>query len=101
MSGPEGIRHFPPAPDVPFEDAVTRQLLALDNALSASRAKAVIADRGEDDVRRALLATRRARPDDVLAFFAAALGPAVPRDRITQGRSETAPLRAVEDPYAT
>ena len=101
LSGPEGIRRFPPAADVPFEDAVVRQLAALDRGINAMRVKDAIAERREEDVRRALLATRRTRPDDVLGYFLAALGPAVPRERVTPGAPAGTPLRAVEDPYAT
>jgi hypothetical protein len=56
--------------------------------------------RREDDVRRALLATRRARPADVLAFFAVRLGRAVVREAPTDGGPAVTPLRTVEDPYA-
>ncbi len=100
MSGPDGIKRFPPAPDVPFEDAVTRQLVALDKTISTGKVKDAIADRREEDVRRALLATKRTQPDDVLGYFVAALGPAVPRERIVRDAGATAPLRSVEDPYA-
>ena len=101
MSGPDGIKRFPPTPDVPFEDAVTWQLVALDRTISAGRVKDAIAGRREEDVRRALLATKRTQPDDVLGYFVAALGPAVPRERIARDAGATAPLRSVEDPYAT
>lgn len=101
LSGPEGIRRYPPAADVPFEDAVVRQLAALDRGINAMRVKDAIAERRDEDVRRALLATRRTRPDDVLGYFLAALGPAVPRERVIPGAPAGTPLRAVEDPYAT
>jgi hypothetical protein len=101
LSGPEGIRRYPPAADVPFEDAVVRQLAALDRGINAMRVKDAIAERRDEDVRRALLATRRTRPDDVLGYFVAALGPAVPRERVIPGAPAGTPLRAVEDPYAT
>jgi len=65
------------------------------------RVKDAIAGRRDEDVRRALLATRRTRPDDVLGYFLAALGPAVPRERVIPGAPAGMPLRAVEDPYAT
>jgi len=101
LSGPDGIRRYPPAADVPFEEAVVRQLAALDRAINASRVKDAIAGRRDEDVRRALLATRRTRPDDVLGYFLGALGPAVPRERVIPGAPAGTPLRAVEDPYAT
>ena len=101
LSGPDGIRQYPPAGDVPFEDAVVRQLAAIDRGINTMRVKDAIAGRRDEDVRRALLATRRARPDDVLGYFLAALGPAVPRERVVPGTPAATPLRAVEDPYAT
>jgi hypothetical protein len=102
LQGRQGVERFPPAEDVPFADAIIRQLASLDRRVPAQRVRDLIADRREDEVRRALLATRRARPDDVFAFFAARLGPAVRRERIPpEGPSPAAvPLRVVEDPYA-
>jgi len=66
----------------------------------ASRARDLITGRREDDVRRALLATRRARPDDVLAYFSARLGAAVGREAPNSAPAAVTPLRPVEDPYA-
>jgi hypothetical protein len=101
LSGPEGVRRFPPAADVPFEEAVVRQLASLDPKVPAVRVRDAIADRREDDVRRALLATKRTEPTDVLRYFVAALGPAVARERVTSRAPVGSPLRSVEDPYAT
>jgi hypothetical protein len=53
---------------------VARQLRGLDRRVSADAVRALIDGRREDDVRRALGATRRERPDDALAFFTACLG---------------------------
>jgi DNA helicase HerA-like ATPase len=100
LAGRQGVERFPPAADVPFADAIARQLSALDRRVAPQRVKDLIAGRREDDVRRALLATRRARPADVLAFFTARLGRAVPRDAPTDGGPAVTPLRTVEDPYA-
>jgi hypothetical protein len=85
---------------VPFEEAVVRQLTALDRQLSGGRIRDAIADRREEDVRRALLATKRTRPDDVFGYFATALGPSVTRRRVPEGSTGPRPLRSVEDPYA-
>ena len=101
LSGPEGLRRFPPAADVPFEEAVVRQLAALDRSASASRIRDVIAGRPEEDVRRALLATRRVRPDDVMSYFTASLGPVVLKEEVGPAARGTTPLRSVEDPYAS
>jgi hypothetical protein len=99
LSGPEGIKRYPPAADVPFDEAVARQLAALDRRIPLPRVRDAIAGRREDDVRRALLATKRTAPDDVFGYFMAALGPAVPRERVAPAVPVT-PLRSVEDPYA-
>ena len=70
----EGIERFPPAAELPFADAVARQLRGLDRRVSADAVRALVDGRREDDVRRALGATRRERPAEVLAFFSACLG---------------------------
>jgi len=100
LAGRQGVDRYPPAADVPFADAVVRQLLMLDRRVTPGRARDLIAGRREDDVRRALLATRRARPADVLAFFAARLGAAVGREAARAAPAAVTPLRRVEDPYA-
>ncbi|MFQ6045289.1 MAG: ATP-binding protein [Gemmatimonadales bacterium] len=99
LNGPEGLKRFPPSADVPFEEAIVRQLAAMDRRASPSRIKDVIAGRREEDVRRALLVTRRVRPDDAVAYFTAALGPVVRSQEIDSTRPATTPLRSVEDPY--
>jgi DNA helicase HerA-like ATPase len=100
LSGPEGVRRYPPAADVPFDEAVVQQLATLDRRISTATVRDLIAGRRDDDVRRALLVTRRTRPDDVLGYFSAALGPEVARREIEGGRGTSGRLRAVEDPYA-
>jgi hypothetical protein len=85
---------------VSFEDAVARQLAQLDRGVPPNRVKDLIAGRREDDVRRALLATRRARPKDVLAFFRARLPAQVERQDIARPRGAPATVRPVDDPYA-
>ncbi len=101
LQGPAGVKRFPPAADVPFEEAVVRQLTALDKRIPPARIRDCIAGRREDDVRRALLATARTRPDDVEGYFTASLGPAVRREAAGRDQDATTPLRSVEDPYAT
>ena len=68
---------FPPAAEVPFLQAVARRLRALDPSLSTAKVAALVDGRSEDDVRRALHATERARPADPLSFFRSCLGKAV------------------------
>jgi hypothetical protein len=99
LTGPEGIAQFPPASDVPFDDAVVRQLAALDRRVAPARIKDLISGRREEDVRRALLATKRVRPEDVTGFFTSSLGPAVQRERVERPAGPK-PLKHVEDPYA-
>jgi DNA helicase HerA-like ATPase len=97
MSGRAGVERFPPAPDLPFLQAVARQLRALDPGITAVRLEPLIEGRREDDVRRALHATRRTRPDNVLAYFTAQLGTRVARE-VVAGRGVTG-LKKVSDPY--
>jgi hypothetical protein len=70
----EAIERFPPCAELPFADAVARQLRGLDRRVSSDAVRALVDGRREEDVRRALGATRRERPDDALAFFTACLG---------------------------
>jgi len=99
LRGRDGVERFPPAADLPFEEAVVRQLVRLDRRIRPNQVKDLIADRGEEDVRRALAAVRRTRPDDALAYFRRALGarvaPAAPR-----AREAVPPLNPISDePY--
>jgi hypothetical protein len=97
MSGRVGVERFPPAPELPFPQAVARQLRALDPAITAAKLEPLIEGRREDDVRRALHATRRARPDNVLGFFTAHLGKRVERE-VATGKGVVG-LKKVGDPY--
>ncbi|MEO8138856.1 MAG: ATP-binding protein [Gemmatimonadota bacterium] len=98
LPGRIGVERFPPAPELPFGQAVARQLRALDPTLSFAKVEPLLEGRREEDVRRALHATRRTRPENVLAYFTAQLGKRVER--------EVAPARGVPglkkstDPYA-
>src|SRR3954467_9345324 len=74
LNSREGIERFPPAADLPFADAVARQMRQLDRRVSADAIRALIEGRREEDVRRALAATRRERPADATAYFTACLG---------------------------
>ena len=89
---------FPPAADLPFGQAVARQLRSLDSSITTSRVEALIEGRREEDVRRALHATRRTRPERVLGFFASQLGNRVERE-VVPTRVVPA-LRKSDDPYA-
>ncbi|HWA16942.1 MAG TPA: hypothetical protein VG817_10940 [Gemmatimonadales bacterium] len=97
LPGRLGVERFPPAPELPFPLAVARQLRALDPAILPASVETLIDGRREDDVRRALHATRRTRPANVLAFFTAQLGRRVERE-VPQARS-VAPVPRSDDPY--
>ncbi len=98
LGGREGIERFPPAVELPFADAVARQLRGLDRRVSADAVRALIDGRREDDVRRALGVTRRERPDDVLAFFTACLGRRVNGEVVASRRAVPA-VRRSDDSY--
>ena len=99
LRGRDGVERFPPAADLPFADAVVRQLVRLDRGVRPNLVKDLIADREEEDVRRALGAVRRARPSDVLAYFRAALGGRV-RAEAPRARTGVPPLNPIsEEPY--
>lgn len=100
LGGPQGLERFPPQADVSFEDAVVRQLTTLDRRAAPARIRDAMAGHREEDVRRALLATRRSRPKDVVGYFAASLGPTVRRQTAPR-HDGPAPLKSVEDPYAS
>src|SRR5213083_4555 len=99
LRGRDGVERFPPAADLPFEDAVVRQVVKLDRRIRPNQVKDLIADRLEQDVRRALAAVRQARPEDPLALFRRLLG-----GRVTAGpaaaRERVPPLNPISDePY--
>src|SRR5260370_27694895 len=62
LRGRDGVERFPPAPDLPFEDAVVRQLVRLDRRIRPNLVKDLIADRRPEDVRRAVAAGRPEAP---------------------------------------
>lgn len=100
LTGREGIARFPPSPDLPFADAVVRQLRSLDRRISGDGVRELVQGRAEDDVRRALIAARRAQPDDVLAYFRAALGRPVAAEQPAARRHAVRPVPMPSDPYA-
>jgi DNA helicase HerA-like ATPase len=98
LNSREGIERFPPAAELPFADAVARQMRALDRRVSADAVRTLIDGRREEDVRRALAATRRERPVDVYSFFTACLGRRVPGE-VSAARRAVPALRRVDDTY--
>ncbi len=100
LTGREGVERFPPAAELPFADAVARQLRQLDRRISVDDVRARVEGRRDDDVRRALAATRRARPEEPMAYFVAALGRRVQAEVVQQRRPVT-PIASSADPYGT
>jgi len=99
LRGRDGMGRFPATVDLPFEDAVARQLVQLDRRVRPNQVKDLIADRTEEDVRRALAAVRQKRPEDVLAVFRKALGGRVAPD-VPRERRAVPPLNPISDePY--
>ena len=99
LRGRDGVERFPPAPDLAFEDAVVRQLVKLDRRVRPSQVKDAIADRREEDVRRALAYTRQTRPEDAFATFRQQLGSRVAAVR-APARERVPPLNPIADePY--
>ena len=99
LSGRDGIERFPPRPDLEFADAVVRRLRALDATLSGNRITDVIAGRREEDIRKALNATVRARPEQPLAFFVKCLGREVRPETVAPRAGGVRPVRTSGDPY--
>jgi hypothetical protein len=100
LRGRDGVERFPPAADLPFDEAVVRQLVRLDRKIRPNQVKDLIADRVPDDVRRALAATRRARADDPWGFFRRALGHRVAAPPPDRAREAVPPLNQIsDDPY--
>jgi DNA helicase HerA-like ATPase len=98
LNSREGIERFPPAVELPFGDAVVRQIRQLDRRVPVEAVRALIDGRREEDVRRALAATRRERPADVSAFFTACLGRRAASGEIIQ-RHPVPALHRVDDSY--
>jgi len=99
LRGRDGIARFPPAADLPFEDAVVRLMLRIDRGIAPNRVKDLIGGRTPEDVRAAVAAVRRTRPADALAFLRRALGDRVAADAPRE-REAVPPLSPIgDDPY--
>ncbi len=98
LSGREGVERFPPRAELPFGDAVARRLRTLDRSLTRDRILEVVAGRREEDVRRALNATIRKRPEEPLAFFVRTLGREVPTETV-RSREGIKPVKTSGDLY--
>jgi uncharacterized protein len=98
LNSREGIERFPPAAELPFVAAVVRQLRQLDRRVSPDAVEALIDGRKQEDVRRALAATRRERPQDAYAFFTSCLGRRVNGEVVAPRRGIPA-LKHADEPY--
>ncbi|HEX7023736.1 MAG TPA: hypothetical protein VF187_02870, partial [Gemmatimonadales bacterium] len=92
LSGREGVERFPPAAELPFGEAVARRLRVLEPGLATQRVLDALDGRREDDVRRALAATIRARPEQPFPFFVKCLGREV-RPEAARQRAGIQPVR--------
>jgi hypothetical protein len=98
LNGREGIERFPPSAELPFEEAVVKQIRQLDRRVSGDTIRVMIEGRRTEDVRRALAVTRRERPQDVAVFFAACLGRRVGGEVMAPRRGIPA-LKHADEPY--
>ncbi len=70
LRGPDGIRMYPPAEDLPLEEAVWRNLSRLDSTISRNEVKDVVTATGDaEEVIRAMNVTLQRMPDDPGAHF--------------------------------
>lgn len=99
LNGREGVGRYPPAPELPFPEAAVRRIKALDPSTPSDRVRALVEGRREEDVRRALHATERARPAEPIAFFVKCLGRAVESETRSPRRGVPGVPRG-DDPYA-
>jgi DNA helicase HerA-like ATPase len=104
LPGREGVRRFEPGADLPFEEAVARQLRRLDARLPINELKDLIFGREIEEVLLALHRTQQARPEHVLAFFRAYLKKQPPREvipaRSGHPLSNPPSILVPDDPYA-
>jgi hypothetical protein len=98
LGGREGIERFPPVTELAFADAVARQLRGMDRRVTADAVRALVLGRREDEVRRALAATRRERATEPLAFFTACLGRRV-NGEVLQGRRGIPAVKRADEGY--
>lgn len=95
LSGRDGVRKFEPVDDLPFEDAIARQLRRLDRSVPLNQVKDLIAGRDREEVIGALHRAQQTKPDNVLAFFRAHLKKQPPQEVVA-----AAAVEVPEDPYA-
>jgi len=100
MTGRLGVERFAPEEDLPFEDAVVRQLRRLDRRIPVTEVKDLISGRDEAEVLTALHRTQQVQPADVLAYFRSCLKKKVQREVVPAGGVPDRGVPVVDDPYA-
>jgi len=100
LTGRQGVERFAPEEDLPFEEAVVRQLRLLDRRIPVTEVKDLIAGRDEAKVLTALHRTQQVKPADVLAFFRSCLKKKVQREVVPAGGAAQRSVPVVDDPYA-
>ena len=74
LRGPDGVNIFPPAEDLPLEEAVFLRLSDLDRSITREQVRAIIADVGDEkEIVRAVNLTLQKRPDDPMSYFRSAV----------------------------
>lgn len=105
LRGPDGVKMFPPAPELPLEEAVFAQLVKVDGGITRVQVRDAVqsADGDEDDVIRAMNLTLQKRPDDPASFFRRCIRM---KAKIGQAQSDRPSLEIVsqpdpDDPFAS
>ena len=69
LSGRDGVELFPPAEELPFDDAVVALLQRRDKTVNAEAVRGLIEGRPPIEVRRAISKVALHQPEDVLGYF--------------------------------
>ena len=96
LRGPDGVKMFPPADDLPLDEAVWRNLSRLDGGLSRADVKDVVAGASDpEEIVRAMNMTIQRVPEDAMSFFRNA----VRKKANLKGFGDDGPIvRVVADP---
>ncbi len=100
MRGRDGAERYPPAIDVPFDQAVLRNLRTLDRSLTLAAVQEYVAMYPEEQVMRAMHATLRARPEKVEAYFRSQFRALIPSQRPAPPPATPIVTLPKDDPYA-
>lgn len=97
LRGPDGIKMFPTAPEMPLDEAVFTQLSRVDGTITRIQVKDAVAAANEDadEVIRAMNLTLQKRPDDPSTYFRRCIRT---KARIDVGPSDRPPLDIISQP---